>query len=244
MLPLGVVGRSKLRQFANVTFVLIIINIIAFIWELWVFSQGEEYTYRVLAAVTFNVCEIGIRPLPHMTLDGLRSMFLHGGVLHLAGNMLFLWVFGRKIEEYFGAVRYVIFYIMAGYAAIGAHILFAGITCSAPGAYDGLIVGASGAISGILGGFIFLHPGIRIKTLVGLFPPFVWQAKIPALFFLAYWFITQMISVFGWIPGEEATNVAYWAHIGGFVIGFVAVFIATLFYKPAPEADPFAYLDD
>jgi membrane associated rhomboid family serine protease len=157
--------------------------------------------------------------------------------------MMFLYVFGRKIEEYLGSIPYVIFYIIAGYAAIGGHLLLGGIACSAPGSYEGLIVGASGAVAGLMGAFLFLHPNVKIRTIVMLLPPLSWSAKVPAVFFLVYWFASNFLAGIGWM-GEEATNVAYWAHIGGFLFGFLVVFITTMLWKPAPRSDPFAYLDD
>lgn len=241
MLPLGTIGRDKIHRFKNATFALIIINILVFIWEIWASSKGEAYFTAQLASIAFNVCEVGVRPLPHMTLDALRSMFLHGSVLHIGGNMLFLWVFGRKVEEYLGAVPYVIFYLLAGYAATLGHLLLGGVVCETTGAFTGLIIGASGAVAGVMGAFLFLYPSIRIKTLIGIFPPLAWQAKLPAIFFLVYWFVMDFLKGIGWM---ESVGVAHWAHIGGFLFGFVVVFFSTMLFKPAPKPDPFAYLDE
>lgn len=236
LLPVGTVGRE--RRFPPATVVLIVINAAVFMWEmLYLNAHGETGFVQVLAQITFNVCEIGIRPAPLMAVDGLRSMFLHGSLLHIAGNMMFFWVFGRKVESYLGTWRFVLFYILAGYIAIAGHTLFGGTVCGVS-ELDGLLVGASGAVAGIMGAFLFLHPGVLIKTIVGSF-----QVKIPAIFFLVFWFMFDLLQGVGWFA-QEGDMVAHWAHIAGFIFGFGLIFLATIFWKPAPEPDPFAYLDE
>jgi rhomboid family protein len=239
--PIGTAGRNKYRPIA--TYVLVGINIAIFIWEvMYVQMFGELAFSQVIEQIAFNVCEIGVRPLPHMMLDNFRSMFLHGSILHVMGNMLFLIIFGRKIEEYFGTIPYLIFYLMAGFAATAGHILFAGIVCT-PADPSGLIIGASGAVAGILGAFLLLHPSLPIKTVVTLIPPFGWRFNVPAMFYLVYWFVLDFVQGLGWI-GEDGSQIAHWAHIGGFIFGFAVVFIMTMFWKPAPKPEPFAYLDE
>jgi membrane associated rhomboid family serine protease len=225
------------------TYTLIGINILVFIWELMTLqNEGQVGFERILAAIAFNVCEIGVRPLPSMALDGLRSMFLHGSLLHIAGNMLFLWVFGRKIEAYFGPLKYAVFYLLAGYAATIGHLLLGGVVCTPNDPY-GIVIGASGAVAGVMGAFLLLHPAAKIKTLVSLFPSLGWQIQVPAVFYLVYWFVMDLLQGIGWF-GEEGSQVAHWAHIAGFLFGFVVVFVATMLWKPAPAVDPFEYLDE
>jgi membrane associated rhomboid family serine protease len=238
MLPLGVVGKHKYRPIA--VYVLVAINILVFIWELSVQAQGGTAFAAMLRAYALDVCKVGVEPLPVLALDNFRSMFLHADMLHLFGNMLFLWVFGKKVEEYFGRVWFAIFYIAAGCAATLGHILFGGISCALTG-QTAFVIGASGAIAGVMGAFLFLYPAARVRTMVGLFKPFVWEAKLPAVVFLGYWFVLDFLQGVGWVSSD---GVAHWAHIGGFVAGVAIMFVATMFFKPAPKPDPFEYLDE
>jgi membrane associated rhomboid family serine protease len=147
-------------------------------------------------------------------------MFLHGGLLHLAGNMLFLWVFGNNVEDSMGRMRFVVFYLLAGLAA---HALQIGLTEA--GASQAVpSIGASGAVAGVLGGYLVLYPRARVLTLVFLFVFFTF-IQLPAIFFLVFWFAQQIL--FGLAnytnPTGGGGGVAYFAHIGGFVFGAVAV---------------------
>lgn len=135
------------------------------------------------------------------------SMFLHGGFMHLLGNMLFLWVFGDNIEASIGNIKYVIFYLLGGLAASGLHIYF--FTESNVPA-----IGASGAISAILGAYLVMYPKSRIKVLV-----FFFFVNVPAVLFLGYWFWQQWSGVF--TPSDGASGIAWWAHIGGFIFGLL-----------------------
>lgn len=235
LMPIGTVGRDRYKPYA--TYVLIFINVVVFMWEmLYIQSNGEIAFINILMNLTFNVCDIGIHPLPLMLRNGLFSMFLHGGLLHVAGNMMFLWVFGRKVEEYFGRATFIIVYLIAGYIAIAGHAWLGGVVCST--STDGLLVGASGAVAGVMGSFLFLHPGVKIRTIVA-----AWQIRVPAFFFLIFWFVNDFLQGVGWFAAD-GDSVARWAHIAGFIFGFALVFITTMFWKPAPKVDPFAYLDD
>ena len=237
MLPLGIVGRKKYRPY--VTFGLIIVNILVFIWELSVNAQGPTALQTLFAGIAFDVCKVGTVALPEMTLDAFRSMFLHGSLGHLIGNMLFLWVFGRQVEAYFGRGPYLAFYIGAGFVATLGHAFLGGIVCDVND--SSVLIGASGAIAGVMGSFLFLYPSARVDTIIGFFAPLIWRARIPALFYLAYWFLMDFLQGVGWI---YSAGIAHWAHIGGFVAGFAVAFVATMLYKPAPKPDPFEYLDD
>lgn len=237
MLPIGIAGKRKFKP--NMTIALILINIAVFIWELSVSSQGTTALMAMFKTYALDVCKVGVEPLPNIFLDNLRSMFLHGSMGHLFGNMLFLWVFGRRVEEYFGSSRYLMFYLVVGSIASLSHIIFGGIVCSLP-TQTAIVVGASGAIAGVMGAFLFLYPGARVDAIIGFFRPLFWRAKVPAFLFLIYWFVMDFLQGIGWIA---SFGVAHWAHIGGFVGGLAIAFIATLFV-PAPAQDPFEYLDD
>ena len=143
------------------------------------------------------------------------SMFMHGSILHLGGNMLFLWIFGNNVEDSMGHVKYVVFYLLGGVAAFA---LQAAITPEADGAVR--VLGASGAVSAVIGGYILLHPRARIVTLIFIVF-FVTLIELPALLVLGFWFLQQVL--FGYFdlvdPGTQGGGVAYFAHIGGFVFG-------------------------
>jgi membrane associated rhomboid family serine protease len=148
----------------------------------------------------------------------VTSMFLHGGILHLAGNMLFLWIFGTNVEDAMSRIRYVAFYVFGGLAAIGLQIAID------PGS-PVPTVGASGAIAAVLGGYILLYPRARIVTLVFIFFFFT-LIELPAFLMLGLWFLEQALvgaaSVAQPTGGEDG-GVAYFAHIGGFVFGLLAI---------------------
>ena len=154
------------------------------------------------------------------------SMFLHAGLLHLFGNMLYLYVFGDNIEDVFGHVSYLVFYIFSGLAASFAHIL--SITNSE--LYMTPVVGASGAIAGVLGAYLILYPKARILTLIIAGWPII--VPVPAMFFLGFWFLMQWLEVLLGVVG----NVAWWAHIGGFIAGLVLALVFGLKKKRAREA--------
>jgi membrane associated rhomboid family serine protease len=144
------------------------------------------------------------------------SMFLHGGWLHLAGNMLFLWVFGNNVEDRLGRLRFVVFYVMGGLAATGLQLAF-GPSSAVPN------VGASGAIAAILGSYLVLFPRARIHTLV-IFV-FITFLDLPAMVVLVGWFILQLFSGVGEMGRQLGGGVAYWAHVGGFVFGWATTLL-------------------
>lgn len=237
MFPLGVVGRHKFIPKA--TYAIIAINVLVFIWELSVQGQGMEFLEAALQKYGLEVCKIGIQPTTETIFDTFRSMFLHGSLGHLLGNMWFLFIFGGMVEKYLGSLKFAIAYIVFGYLATLAHVIFGNTTCSTVD--TGVVIGASGAIAGVMGGFLYLHPGAKVRTMIGLFRPFVWTLKLPAFLFLGYWLVMDILQHFGWIGVE--TNVAHWAHIGGFIVGFAILFV-TGFFKPVPTPDPLEHLFD
>jgi membrane associated rhomboid family serine protease len=149
----------------------------------------------------------------------LTSMFLHGGWMHLIGNMWFLWVFGNNVEDSMGHARYLVFYLLCGALAAGAHL------ASAPGSSIPT-VGASGAISGIMGAYLILYPRVRVFTLFFLVF-FIRVIPIPAWMMLMWWFGLQVLS--GSVSAATGGGIAFWAHVGGFVAGIVLI---KLFAKP------------
>ena len=139
-------------------------------------------------------------------------MFMHGGWEHILGNMLFLWVFGNNIEDSMGHVRFVFFYLICGAAAGLAHVALSP-------ASEMPAVGASGAISGIMGAYVVLYPQARVQTWI---PPF-FIVHVRAWFFLIYWFAFQLLAGVGSLGSGETGGVAVWAHVGGFVAGVVLI---------------------
>ena len=146
------------------------------------------------------------------------SMFMHGGILHIAGNMLFLWVFGNNIEDALGRVKYVLFYLAAGLVAVYSQAaLDPGSTVPT--------IGASGAVAGVLGAYALLHPKARVLTLIFLVF-FVTLVEIPALILLGIWFVLQFIPALGQVATPEAgggEGIAYFAHVGGFLFGLATI---------------------
>ncbi|HVQ29510.1 MAG TPA: rhomboid family intramembrane serine protease [Vicinamibacteria bacterium] len=204
-----------------VTMALIAANVLAFLVELGQPSEGALQSF---------IQAWGVVPREYSTLKDLAphipfpfwstlftSMFLHGGWAHLGGNMLFLWIFGDNLEKVMGHVRFLVFYLVCGVAAAFAHIAFNASSITPT-------VGASGAISGVLGGYMLLFPQNRVRVLVrgGV-------TMVPAFVMLGLWIVVQLVSGLGAIANtQEGGGVAFMAHVGGFVAGLVLVkFFAT-----------------
>jgi membrane associated rhomboid family serine protease len=147
-------------------------------------------------------------PLP---LTIFSSMFLHGGFLHLFGNMLYLWIFGNNIEDTLGHLRFLLFYLVCGLVA-GLAQVFSNPESTVP------MIGASGAVAGVLGAYLLLFPGARILTLFFIFI-FIKFVRLPALIVLGFWFFIQLLGVWG----GSISNVAFFAHVGGFIAGLILV---------------------
>ena len=165
-------------------------------------TSGQTLTHPILDVET---------PIPTWTTI-FSSMFIHGGLLHFAGNMMFLWVFGDSIEDRLGHVKYLLFYLLAGVAAALSQL---GVDphSQVP------MVGASGAISGVMGAYLLLYPYNRVKALVVFF--FITVVQLPAMYFLGFWFLLQVINGLGALGISAQVNVAFFAHIGGFLAGGV-----------------------
>jgi membrane associated rhomboid family serine protease len=196
--------------------------LIAANFVVWIAVQQGGASHDALEA-SVNVfgarpCEITGQVARECLVEGPRwnalftSMFMHGGWMHLLGNMLFLWVFGNNIEDSMGHLRFLVFYLVCGLAATFTHIYFSPAS-NLP------MVGASGAISGIMGAYILLYPGARVRT---YFPPF-FLFRIRAFFFLLLWFVLQLWEGLSMEPTAEEGGVAVWAHIGGFVAGLLLI---------------------
>ena len=199
-----------------VTVGIIIVNVIVFLNQLALPPRAAArfvYAYGLIPLEISSGDLLVTHPVPvHATI--LTSMFVHGGLFHIAGNMLYLWIFGDNVEDRMGRLRFLIFYLLSGLAAAAAQILsnpFSRVP----------MVGASGAISGILGAYLLLFPHARVVTLI-FFGWFIRLVEIPALFVLGLWIVVQVLS--GVLASaEEAGGVAWFAHIGGFVAGLVMV---------------------
>ncbi len=206
MFPIGD-DDSQRRTIPYVTYVLIAISVLVFLLEL---QNGEEFIQQ-WAFVPHRFAEDPAGQL--MTV--FTAMFMHGSWLHLGGNMLYLWIFGDNVEDSFGHVKYLLFYLLAGIAATFAQ--FAAL----PGS-NIPNVGASGAIAGVLGAYILMFPGARINVLVGR-----QIVAMPALIVLGFWIVLQLVSGVGSIATTSADvgGVAYMAHVGGFAAGFLMAFL-------------------
>jgi hypothetical protein len=237
MIPLRDDVPSRTVPFVN--YVLIALNVFAFVLELGLGDRLPEFLAQasvVPVLYTGRDHSLGVVEALLTTLDPdlgfrvLSSMFLHGGFLHILGNMLYLWIFGDNVEDRLGHFKYVLFYLACGWAASYAHIW------SSPGSRLPSI-GASGAIAGVLGAYITLHPHAHVVTLLplGFFTQIV---KIPALFFLGFWFLQQFLmgAMSLGVRTAETGGVAWWAHIGGFVAGVVLVRILGGGRRPRPAA--------
>ncbi len=166
-------------------------------------------------------------PQPSTWITPFTAMFMHGGLLHLGGNMLFLWIFGNNVEDSMGHVRYAVFYVVGGLAAIALQT-FVDTSSTVP------TLGASGAIAAVLGGYILLYPRARVLTIIFIVFFFT-LVEIPALVVLGVWFVLQLVDATG--PGQAGSGgVAYFAHIGGFVFGLALVkAFATRRKSPPPR---------
>jgi rhomboid family protein len=220
MIPLRDI-HSRRTGMPVVNLLLIAANALLFLFEL---SLGERLNTFVMSAafVPARLTEGGLTlgDLGTGLQSGLLSMFLHGGWGHFLGNMLFLWIFGDDVEHRLGRFRYLVFYLLSGYAATFAHLW------SSPGSTVPAI-GASGAISGVLGAYLFLHPQARILTLI-FFGFFARLVEVPAWVFLPFWFLIQFFSGIAALrvtTAEDVGGVAWFAHIGGFVAGPVLLFL-------------------
>jgi membrane associated rhomboid family serine protease len=208
MIPLRDVIPSRTTPYVTIS--LVAINVLVFLYQ---FALGPAVNQFVLA--------FGLVPAYFSWVNVVTSMFLHGGFLHVAGNMLYLWIFGDNVEDRMGHGRFLAFYLLCGTAAA------LGQTLTVP---DSMVpmVGASGAVAGVMGAYFVLYPHSRIVTLLPIFI-FIQIIEVPAIFFLGVWFVMQLLSGVGSIAmatrGEPAGGIAFWAHVSGFAAGILGVFV-------------------
>jgi membrane associated rhomboid family serine protease len=205
MIPLRDVIPSRTKP--GVTIALIVFNILVYLFQVGLTERAQEafiYAFAVIPAY-FSIGSV------------FTSMFVHGGLAHLAGNMLFLWIFGDNVEDRLGHMRYLLFYLACGFlAALSQVALYP----------DSVVpmVGASGAIAGVMGAYLVLYPHSRVLM---LFPFPVFLFELPAIAFLGMWFLVQFLNGIGQLPvfqqDQISGGVAFWAHVMGFVAGLVLV---------------------
>ncbi len=202
-----------------ITVGLIVVNVLVFVyqWRLDPFSLEYFFSQNGMVPLRFGEFLQGQAPAAAAIPPMLTSMFLHGGVLHLLGNMWFLWIFGDNLEDQLGHFRYLAFYLACGLVASLAHI-------SANPASLIPSVGASGAIAGVMAGYMLLFPGARVLTLIPFFLIFI--KELPAWVILLYWIVIQIVSgltTLGTPVALSQGGVAWWAHVGSFFAGLALV---------------------
>ncbi|HEV2419142.1 MAG TPA: rhomboid family intramembrane serine protease [Terriglobia bacterium] len=222
MIPIPLNDNIRRQTFWACTLALIILNTVAFLYELSLGRELNSLIYFFGLIPARYASPGGVAILPHW-FDFLRSaltaMFLHGGWLHLGGNMLFLFVFGRSIEDRFGHSNFLALYFASGFAAALLYVeMSAG--SSVPS------IGASGAIAGVLGAYFVCFPRARITTVLFLIF-FFWTVHLPAVLVLGYWFLIQFVMGYRMLSIQSATGggVAWWAHVGGFAAGIILGFV-------------------
>ncbi len=213
MIPLRDINPTE--RFAIITFFLIALNVVVFAFELTIGDKANSLfvqSFALVPARLFAYHGMGAGPVPAL-VTLFTSMFIHGGFLHIAGNMLYLWIFGNNIEDATGRSRFILFYLLCGVFAAYAH------------AYmnrDSVIpmIGASGAISGVLGAYLLLYPRARVVTLV-FFGFYVRTVQVPAMAVLGFWFLLQFLNAL--ITSSSTGGVAWYAHVAGFVAGMLLI---------------------
>jgi membrane associated rhomboid family serine protease len=203
------------ERFPVVTVLFIALNILVFLYELALGEgQGEYFVgaFALIPARLFHAATAVPGPFP-VGVTLFTSMFLHGGLFHLAGNMLYLWIFGNNVEDAMGRVRFIVFYLVCGMVAAVSHAM-TNTQSLVP------MIGASGAISGVLGAYLLLYPQARILTLFTL-GFFVRMIEVPAMVVLGFWFVFQFLNAL--VTQGGGGGVAWYAHIGGFLVGMVLI---------------------
>jgi membrane associated rhomboid family serine protease len=192
-----------------VTFLLIAANVVVFLYQSLLPLRMEKAFVFTFGMIPARVPQVfgGQASFGDAFLPLLSSMFLHADILHIAGNMLFLWIFGDNVEDFLGHAQYLLFYLICGIGAGLAHTL-TNLSSTVPA------LGASGAISGVMGAYMVLYPRSRVLTLV-----FIFLVPIPAVIILGWWFLLQFLGGLGSVGAQTSGGVAWWAHIGGFLLG-------------------------
>lgn len=213
MIPLRDINPTN--RFAIITVTLIILNIAVFVYELTLGKMGGEAFLASFALVPkrlFSPDAMTGGTVP-VTATLVTSLFMHGGLLHIGGNMLYLWIFGNNVEDATGRARFFVFYVLCGILAATAHA-FMNRSSLTP------MIGASGAVSGVLGAYLLLYPRARVVMLV-LFGFYIRTIEVPAMIVLGFWFALQSLSAL--LSGGAGQGVAWYAHIAGFVAGMLLI---------------------
>lgn len=233
MIPIG--DRNPTRGFVFVNTLLLLANIGVFLYELWLGARLDDFiaTWGVRSPEVVALLGGDLAYLQPVLLRGTAAMFLHGGWLHLIFNMLFLWIFGDNVEDNFGSLPYLLFYLLSGYGASVAQAL---ITPSSPVP----AIGASGAISGVLAAYLLLYPRASVRAILPIPILFLFSFFVPAWLMIIVWFAGQLLNGYASLTSaaEMTGGVAYGAHVGGFLVGLVLTFF---FRKPerAPRYDTY-----
>ena len=218
MIPIGDYAGTRPR-FPVVNIALIVINVAVFVYEVSLGDRLGEF-FLTWGAIPRELTQ-GTDLPPLLTVQVpvyatlLSSIFMHGGWLHLIGNMLFLWVFGDNVESAFGSVKYLIFYLLCGLGASWAQII-TDVDSLTP------MIGASGAVAGVMGAYLIMFPGATVRTLVFLFV-FVTVVHLPAILLIGLWFLMQLFQGLASVGMDAGT--AFWAHVGGLVVGAALTFL-------------------
>ena len=239
MIPLT--SLRKPERIPWITYAIIAVNFVVFFWELTLSESELTNKFFTLALIP---CHVGAAPFPETGSHIIFSMFLHGGWLHILGNMLFLFIFGPNVEDYLGKIRYLLFYLVAGFGSALAHTLIYWGSCG-----EGLgsvpVIGASGAIYGVMGAFVLLYPGTRIRTLAFFWGIPVGTVSVRAFYMLFWFFFIDLINGLAslGVSNTGTGGVAVWGHVGGFVVGLLLAFTFMMFREP-PKVDPFENLGE
>lgn len=214
MIPLKDINPTKSFPFVNV--VLISANVLVFFYQLTLSPHAAKAFILANATIPARLPSFlaGHAPASVALFPLFSSMFLHGGLMHLLGNMLFLYIFGDNVEDAFGHIGYLFFYLLCGIGSGLIHVMFnwgSGIPA----------LGASGAISGVMGAYAVMFPNHRILTFF-----FIFLIPVPAILILGYWFVLQFVAGINGLGMATAGGVAWWAHIGGFLMGVVIAWVA------------------
>lgn len=217
MLPIRDINPT--RTFPAVTVVIIGLNVAVYIVQLLFQATGQlnqfVYSYAVIPYELTQGVDLPPDSLRPAFLTVFTSMFMHGGLFHIFGNMLYLWIFGNNVEDEMGHGRFVVFYFLCGIAATAAQVAI-NPTSRIP------TIGASGAIAGVLGAYLLMHPRAQVETvlLLGLFIRII---RLPALIVLGFWIVIQFFQGVASLGMPQAGGVAWFAHIGGFIAGLILV---------------------
>jgi membrane associated rhomboid family serine protease len=204
------------RSYPIINTTLILLNVLVFLYQYTLSPHAFKLFMTTNATIParFPAWLSGHAPFEVAFLPLLTSMFLHSGIAHIAGNMLFLWIFGDNVEDFYGHFTYLLFYLVCGIGSGLLHVLF-NLNSAVPA------VGASGAISGVMGAYALLYPRSRILTLV-----FIFLVPIPAVIILGYWFVLQFLAGITSLGMTANGGVAVWAHVGGFLLGMLITSLA------------------